>query len=130
MDLLSSQTGQNRTEHHTDSYHGEEMIIRRGQTFQIEMELNRPFSADTDKLYMDLRTGMEEMDSASVCLHHSLSFIHTEIRYKHIILGCTKLPNAEQIYSGCPKPPIRCRQAHRSEVVECTFKQCNRGSVD
>lgn len=66
VDLLSSKKGQNRVEHHTDLYHGEEMIIRRGQTFQIEVELNRPFSADTDKLYMDLKTGMEEMDSVSV----------------------------------------------------------------
>lgn len=59
MDLLSSKTGQNRQEHHTDLYHGDEMIIRRGQTFQIEIELNRPYDANTDKLHMDLKTGME-----------------------------------------------------------------------
>uniref|UniRef100_A0A3Q2Z2P6 Protein-glutamine gamma-glutamyltransferase K n=1 Tax=Hippocampus comes TaxID=109280 RepID=A0A3Q2Z2P6_HIPCM len=57
VDLLSSKTGTNRQEHHTDLYHTEELIIRRGQTFQIELELNRPFSADTDKLHLDLRTG-------------------------------------------------------------------------
>ncbi|XP_026168700.1 protein-glutamine gamma-glutamyltransferase K [Mastacembelus armatus] len=57
MDLLSSKTGQNRLEHHTDLYHGDELIIRRGQTFQIEIELNRPFSADSDKLHLDLKTG-------------------------------------------------------------------------
>lgn len=66
VDLLSSKTGQNRKEHHTDLYHGEELIIRRGQTFQVELELNRPFDADTDKLHMDLKTGMEQMDSVSV----------------------------------------------------------------
>lgn len=59
MDLLSSKTGQNRTEHHTDLYHGDELIIRRGQTFQIEVELNRPYDANTDKLHMELRTGTE-----------------------------------------------------------------------
>ncbi|XP_029309342.1 protein-glutamine gamma-glutamyltransferase K [Cottoperca gobio] len=57
VDLLSSKTGQNRQEHHTDLFQGDELIIRRGQTFQIELELNRPFSADNDKLHLDLKTG-------------------------------------------------------------------------
>ncbi|CAN9503313.1 unnamed protein product [Ophioblennius macclurei] len=57
VDLLSSKTGKNRQEHHTDLYHGDELIIRRGQPFQVELELNRAFNADTDKLHLDLRTG-------------------------------------------------------------------------
>lgn len=60
VDLLSSKTGQNRREHHTDVYHGDELIIRRGQRFDIELELNRPFSADTDKLHLDMRTGRSQ----------------------------------------------------------------------
>lgn len=58
VDLLSSKQGQNRKEHHTDLYHSNELIIRRGQTFQIELELNKPFNADTDKLHLDMKTGM------------------------------------------------------------------------
>uniref|UniRef100_A0A8C7UA69 Protein-glutamine gamma-glutamyltransferase K n=1 Tax=Oncorhynchus mykiss TaxID=8022 RepID=A0A8C7UA69_ONCMY len=57
VDLLSSKTGQNRMEHHTDCYHGNALIIRRGQTFQIELDLSRPFNSNTDKLHLDLRTG-------------------------------------------------------------------------
>ncbi|XP_028284183.1 protein-glutamine gamma-glutamyltransferase K [Parambassis ranga] len=57
VNLLSSKTDQNRMEHHTDLYYGDELIIRRGQTFQMELELNRPFSTDTDKLHLELKTG-------------------------------------------------------------------------
>uniref|UniRef100_UPI0037E72C0F protein-glutamine gamma-glutamyltransferase K n=1 Tax=Semicossyphus pulcher TaxID=241346 RepID=UPI0037E72C0F len=57
VDLLSSKTGQNRQEHHTDLYHGDKMIIRRGQTFQIELELGRPFNSETHKMHLDLKTG-------------------------------------------------------------------------
>lgn len=63
VDLLSSKTGQNRQEHHTDLYHGDELIIRRGQTFQMELELNRPFNTDTDKLHLDMKTGSLPMVS-------------------------------------------------------------------
>eukprot|EP00066_Takifugu_rubripes_P029113 XP_011618379.1 PREDICTED: protein-glutamine gamma-glutamyltransferase K [Takifugu rubripes] len=59
VDLLSSKTGQNRAEHHTDMYHGDELIVRRGQSFQIEVEFNRPFDTDTDKLHLDMRTGTD-----------------------------------------------------------------------
>ncbi|KAF6718385.1 Protein-glutamine gamma-glutamyltransferase K [Oryzias melastigma] len=57
VDLLSSRTGQNRQEHHTDLFHGDELIIRRGQTFQMEMELDRPYNSDTDKIRLELKTG-------------------------------------------------------------------------
>ncbi|XP_037314510.2 protein-glutamine gamma-glutamyltransferase K [Pungitius pungitius] len=57
VDLLSSKTGLNRQEHHTDLYQGDELIIRRGQTFQIEMELDRPFNAEDDNLHLELKTG-------------------------------------------------------------------------
>ncbi|KAM9349409.1 protein-glutamine gamma-glutamyltransferase K [Symphorus nematophorus] len=57
VDLLSSKNGQNRKEHHTDLYHGDELIVRRGQTFQMELELNRPFNADADKMHLDLKIG-------------------------------------------------------------------------
>ncbi|XP_077580349.1 protein-glutamine gamma-glutamyltransferase K [Stigmatopora nigra] len=57
LDLLSDKMGKNRQDHHTNLFHTEELVIRRGQSFQIEIELNRPFNAETDKLHLDLRTG-------------------------------------------------------------------------
>lgn len=58
VDLLSTKKSQNRLEHHTDLFQGDKMIIRRGQTFQMEVELNRPFNSDTHKIHLDLKTGM------------------------------------------------------------------------
>ncbi|XP_062843515.1 protein-glutamine gamma-glutamyltransferase K [Trichomycterus rosablanca] len=58
VDLLSSKVGQNRTEHHTDQYHGDELIIRRGQTFQIVLDLSRAFNVNTDKVHLELKTGL------------------------------------------------------------------------
>ncbi|XP_059915075.1 protein-glutamine gamma-glutamyltransferase K [Gadus macrocephalus] len=57
VDLLSSQSGQNRTEHHTDAFHGDELVLRRGQAFQIQLELSRPYNQDTDSMHLDLKTG-------------------------------------------------------------------------
>uniref|UniRef100_A0AAR2LG36 Protein-glutamine gamma-glutamyltransferase K n=1 Tax=Pygocentrus nattereri TaxID=42514 RepID=A0AAR2LG36_PYGNA len=57
LDLLSSKTGHNRKEHNTDQYHSNELIIRRGQTFQMELDLSRPFNINTDKLHVELKTG-------------------------------------------------------------------------
>lgn len=79
MDLLSSKTGQNRTEHHTDLYHGDELIIRRGQTFQIEVELNRPFEANADKLHMELRTGTERLLAGFRRCSHILKYYSLSI---------------------------------------------------
>ncbi|KAM9439389.1 protein-glutamine gamma-glutamyltransferase K-like [Clarias gariepinus] len=63
VDLLSSKTSQNRKEHHTEQYHGNELIIRRGQTFHIMLDLSRSFNINTDKLYLELKTGPQPLVS-------------------------------------------------------------------
>lgn len=78
VDLLSRKSDRNRKEHHTDQYYGDQLIIRRGQTFQIELDLSRPFNPNTDKLHLELKTGEREGK-----LHKYVLYLFFYVGFKH-----------------------------------------------
>lgn len=120
VDLLSSKTGQNRLEHHTNLYHGNELIIRRGQTFQIELDLSRPFNSNTDKLHLDLKTGKSDLD---VC-HKKAIVLYSLVQYalciQHYIIQCGVVGHMCPAVSQAP----RNREGTQAEAA-VTHENCS-----
>ena len=47
----------NRTEHHTEDYEHEELIVRRGQQFKITITFSRPYNVNQDIIVLQFATG-------------------------------------------------------------------------
>ena len=54
MDLCASQ---NRKDHHTAEYELEDLIVRRGQKFEIKVTFNRKFNDKTDVIVLQFVIG-------------------------------------------------------------------------
>jgi len=49
---------QNRKAHKTDDYEAENLIIRRGQAFDVTVTFNREYERDTDVIVLQFVTGL------------------------------------------------------------------------
>ena len=47
----------NQLSHYTWEFEGQDLILRRGQPFQLDINLARPYDKDHDKIYLEFRTG-------------------------------------------------------------------------
>ncbi|XP_053323838.1 protein-glutamine gamma-glutamyltransferase K [Spea bombifrons] len=50
VDLLKARSGENRRSHHTDEFEYDELIVRRGQPFQICVTFKRAFNPKSDQI--------------------------------------------------------------------------------
>ncbi|KAG8571659.1 hypothetical protein GDO81_011743 [Engystomops pustulosus] len=57
VELFKQQYEKNKREHHTDRYFNNKLIIRRGQTFQIRIDFNRPYNAEKDQFWVEFVIG-------------------------------------------------------------------------
>ncbi|KAL4657186.1 transglutaminase 1 (K polypeptide epidermal type I, protein-glutamine-gamma-glutamyltransferase)-like [Arapaima gigas] len=101
VDLLKSKTSANRCDHHTDCYHDDELIVRRGQAFQIALELSRPFCQGTDKLHLELKTG--EFPQVSKGTHVIIPLVE-ELEYKRWEAKMVEQNGNRVLLSVCSPP--------------------------
>ncbi|XP_075684564.1 coagulation factor XIII A chain [Rhinoderma darwinii] len=57
VDLFRQQYEKNKKEHHTDRYFNNKLIIRRGQTFSIRVDFNRPYNPEKDQFWLEFVIG-------------------------------------------------------------------------
>ncbi|KAM9308289.1 coagulation factor XIII A chain [Gastrophryne carolinensis] len=57
IELYKQQYEKNKKEHHTDRYYNNRLIIRRGQTYDIRINFNRPYNPENDRFWVEYVIG-------------------------------------------------------------------------
>ncbi len=56
---LDFQQKENRKAHHTEDYEAEELIVRRGQAFNVTVSFSRNYNKEADTVVVQLTTGIK-----------------------------------------------------------------------
>uniref|UniRef100_A0A8C3F1Q9 Transglutaminase N-terminal domain-containing protein n=1 Tax=Chrysemys picta bellii TaxID=8478 RepID=A0A8C3F1Q9_CHRPI len=57
VDLMGQRSGANRRAHHTDEFEYDELIVRRGQPFDIRLQLRQPYDPELHRVCLELLVG-------------------------------------------------------------------------
>ncbi|XP_075069121.1 coagulation factor XIII A chain [Mixophyes fleayi] len=57
VELFKKQFEQNKTEHHTDRFFNNKLIIRRGQVFSVRIDFNHPYNPEKDQFWLEYVMG-------------------------------------------------------------------------
>ncbi|XP_032660583.1 protein-glutamine gamma-glutamyltransferase K [Chelonoidis abingdonii] len=57
MDLMGQRSGANRRAHRTDEFEYDELIVRRGQPFDIRLQLRQPYDPELHRVCLELLIG-------------------------------------------------------------------------
>uniref|UniRef100_A0A8C8S1P3 Protein-glutamine gamma-glutamyltransferase K n=1 Tax=Pelusios castaneus TaxID=367368 RepID=A0A8C8S1P3_9SAUR len=57
VDLMSQRTGPTRRAHHTDEFEYDELIVRRGQPFDLRLKLRQPYDPEQHRVCLELLIG-------------------------------------------------------------------------
>ncbi|XP_040288441.1 coagulation factor XIII A chain [Bufo bufo] len=63
VELFKQQHEKNKKEHHTDRYFNNKLIIRRGQTFNVRIDFNRPYNPEQDQFWLEYLIGRTPQQS-------------------------------------------------------------------
>ncbi|XP_032094276.1 protein-glutamine gamma-glutamyltransferase K-like [Thamnophis elegans] len=60
IDLMSGRTGSNRRAHHTDEYEYDNLIIRRGQPFEMKLHFQQPYDSEDHRVCLEFLVDFKE----------------------------------------------------------------------
>ncbi|CAH3034647.1 unnamed protein product [Porites lobata] len=88
---------ENRMAHRTDDYESEELIIRRGQEFQVTVTFDRVYRPESDQIILQFATGKKPQESKGSLVRVTLRDVLTPKQWGMKIKEVSVIPSANAI---------------------------------